>query len=136
VFEGGDGKGATRDAQQADGLALELVESAVVEGVLQDAGVRSVVHGRSEQHGVGVADPPRDGRAVALIAHVRIQRWQVERPEVEEVGVGAGVLGGVEGTSKRESRVTVRPKAARNGDDSHHPRPPRIGVGLTTLTLR
>jgi hypothetical protein len=75
VFERGDGEGAAGDAEEADGLALELVEPAVVERVLQDAGVRTVIHRRPEQHGVSLADPTGERRAVALCVHVGVQGW-------------------------------------------------------------
>src|SRR6056297_2242456 len=72
VVERRDRERAAGDAQQPDGLPLELVEAAVVEGVLQHARVRAVVHRCPEDDGVRGVDGGQQLCAVSLIRRVAV----------------------------------------------------------------
>jgi len=96
-----------------------------------------VVHRRREDDGVGLPEVrPEQGRVPGVVL-VRVEDREVELAEVEQLGLGAGRRGRVEGVPTRLPGVAGLAEAAADGDDrdvgSHAPGegpPPKSGVEL------
>ena len=120
VFERPAVGAAAGGREQPDGGVRVLVGAAEVVEVLERRRVGAAVDGRAGEDAVGLADAALQRLAVALRVLVGVVQREVDRGQVDQVRLGAGVGRGVERDAEGGPRGAGRAPAAGDGDDSGH----------------